>query len=58
MTIDIDGSADDGRNCPGGSCEGDNVGTTVENVTGDGSADTITGRARPTTWTAPEAPTS
>ncbi len=43
MTIDIDGAADDGRNCPGGSCEGDNVGTTTENVTGDSSADVITG---------------
>jgi Ca2+-binding RTX toxin-like protein len=43
LTVDIDGVADDGRNCPGASCEGDNVGTTVENVTGDTSPDTITG---------------
>jgi Ca2+-binding RTX toxin-like protein len=42
-TIDIDNVADDGRNCPGGTCEGDDVQTTVENVTGDTSNDKITG---------------
>jgi Ca2+-binding RTX toxin-like protein len=40
LTVDIDGIADDGS---GGGAEGDNVQTTVENVIGGSSSDTITG---------------
>jgi RTX calcium-binding nonapeptide repeat (4 copies) len=40
VTVDIDGVADDGAT---GGSEGDNVQTTVENVTGGSGGDTITG---------------
>jgi len=47
MSITLDGSANDGVDCPGASCEGDNVGTDVEEVdTGSGN-DTITAGAGP-----------
>lgn len=42
VTADIDGTADDGRSCPA-TCEGDNVATDIENLTGDSGADTLTG---------------
>jgi Ca2+-binding RTX toxin-like protein len=46
ITADADGAAgDDGRNCPGGSCEADSVGSDIENLTGDGGADTLVGNA-------------
>ena len=45
VTVTIDGVANDGRNCPGVSCENDNVGLTVENVEGTNNGDSLTGSA-------------
>ena len=47
LFIDLNGVADDGANCPGAGCEGDNVGTDIEDVsTGDGN-DTLIGSEGP-----------
>ena len=43
MVITLDGNFNDGVGCPGATCEGDNIGTDVEKVTGGSGGDTITG---------------
>ena len=43
ITADIDNVGDDGSNCPGVSCEADNVTLSIENLTGGGGSDNLTG---------------
>jgi Ca2+-binding RTX toxin-like protein len=44
VNASIDGVANDGASCPApGTCEGDNIGTDVENLTGTLSGDVLTG---------------
>ena len=43
ITADLDGVADDGENCPGDDCEGDNAGADIENLSGGNGDDTLTG---------------
>jgi Ca2+-binding RTX toxin-like protein len=46
IVADIDGAAgDDGPSCPGVACDGDSIGTDVENLTGDDGIDTLTGNS-------------
>jgi Ca2+-binding RTX toxin-like protein len=47
LFVDIDGVADDGANCPGAGCEGDNVAPDVEDVSTGQGDDTLTGSAGP-----------
>jgi hypothetical protein len=44
-SITLDGVANDGLNCPGTSCDGDNVGADIEQVVGSGASETIVGNA-------------
>ena len=45
LDVDIGGGANDGASCPGGGCEGDNVGVDVETLTGGAGDDDLTGDA-------------
>ena len=46
-TITLDGVANDGSNCPGADCNGDNVGLDIEGVVGSFSSETIVGNSGP-----------
>ena len=43
ISADSDGVADDGEACPGVGCEGDNIGASVEGISGGTAGDTLTG---------------
>ncbi|HEX5016079.1 MAG TPA: calcium-binding protein [Actinomycetes bacterium] len=45
-TYSLDGLANDGVNCPGPSCEGDNVEAAMEAIRGSSSAETLIGNAK------------
>ncbi len=45
LSVSLDGVANDGGDCPGPGCEGDNVGADVENVTGGIGDDVIAGNS-------------
>ncbi len=44
--IDLDGDPDDGENCPGAACEGDNVMADVEELIGGDASDVLKGSKR------------
>jgi Ca2+-binding RTX toxin-like protein len=43
ITASLDNLANDGENCPGIDCEGDNAGADIENLSGGNGDDTLTG---------------
>ena len=47
VTVDLDGVADDGAECPGVACEGDNAGADIENLSGGDADDTLIGTDGP-----------
>jgi Ca2+-binding RTX toxin-like protein len=43
LTVDLDGVADDGENCPGDECEGDNAARDIETLSGGMADDRLVG---------------
>ena len=46
ISVSLNDVADDGENCPGASCEGDNAGSDIENLSGGSVQDTLAGNER------------